>query len=315
MMPSPVVADAFAQTLTGRLVFSAVTIVVASALAAVVGRVVAGRREDDPYGRYYARKISRYAAAALAVVVLTIIWRAFAGRAGVVLGLFAAGLAFAMQETVGAIAGWFNILSGRIFRVGDRIQMGGVRGDVLDVTPLRTKIMEMGSPNADEEGATWVRGRQYTGRIVALSNKMTFTEPVYNYSAVFEFLWEELSVPVPHDSDWRLAERILREEAERVSDSAGAQEAIRTMVRRYPVGWAEVEPRVFVTATDNYIELAARFVVPLRAARSTKDELTRRVLDRLKEAGIKVASTTQDVTVHMDGAARRQGSEVGDLSP
>jgi cobalamin synthase len=59
-----------------------------------------------------------------------------AGRIGVVLGLLAAGIAFAMQEVIGALAGWANILSGRIFRVGGRIEMGGVRGDVIAVTPL-----------------------------------------------------------------------------------------------------------------------------------------------------------------------------------
>jgi small-conductance mechanosensitive channel len=67
--------------------------------------------------------------------------------------------------------------------------MGGVRGDVIDITPLRTKIMEMGSATEEQ---TWVRGRQYTGRIVTVSNKATFTEPVFNYSTVFDYIWEEL---------------------------------------------------------------------------------------------------------------------------
>ena len=89
--------------------------------------------------------------------------------------------------------------------------MGGVRGDVLDITPLRTKVMEIGSPDAE----TWVHGRQFTGRVVALSNKLTFTEPVFNYSTLFEFIWEELTIPVPYDADWDLAKRILLEEVER----------------------------------------------------------------------------------------------------
>ena len=59
----------------------------------------------------------------------------------------------------------------------------------------------------------------------------------------------------------------------------------------------EVEPRVFVRATDNWIELSARFVVPVRQARAVKDQVTRQVLQRLAEAGIEVASATQEVTV------------------
>lgn len=70
------------------------------------------------------------------------------------------------------------------------------------------------------------------------------------------------------------------------------------MRRRYPVGRAEVEPRVFVRATDNWVELSARFVVPVRNARAAKDEMTRRVLGRFTEESITVASATQDITVH-----------------
>jgi small-conductance mechanosensitive channel len=286
------------DSVPGRLVTSAVVLTFGVVLAALVGRVAAGKMADG-HGRYYARKVARYVVAVLVVIVLAVVWRAFAGRVGVVLGLATAGLAFAMQEVIGALAGWFNIVAGRIFRVGDRIQMAGVRGDVLDITPLRTKILEIGSGTGDDD--TWVRGRQLTGRIVAISNKATFTEPVFNYSAMFDFIWEELTVPVAHDADWRTAERILEEEAQRVSTAEGAGQAIDDMARSYPVPRAEVEPRVFARATDDYLELSARFVVPVRTARGTKDGLTRRVLDRLSDAGIPVASTTEDVTVRSPG--------------
>lgn len=282
------------ESVGGRLVTSAAVVLVAIGIAALLGRVLAGRAEDA-YGRYYSRKVARYIVFVVLVVVLAVLWQAFAGRLGVVLGLATAGVAFAMQEVIGALAGWFNIVVGRIFRVGDRIQMGGVRGDVIDVTPLRTKVLEIGSPSDDD---SWVRGRQYTGRIVAISNKATFTEPVYNYSAVFDFIWEELTLPVAYNGAWNEAEVILDEEVRRVSASEGAKAAIEKMTRSYPVPRTEVEPRVFARATDDYMELAARFVVPVRTARSVKDELTRRVLERFAEAGIEVASTTSDVTVH-----------------
>ena len=277
----------------GRLVTTALIVAVALVAGFLVERLLL-RRTRDRYRAYYARKAGRYVVAVLALISVGILWRPFAGQLGLVIGLATAGIAFAMQEVIGAIAGWFNILSGSIFRVGDRVQLGGVRGDVIDITPLRTKVMEMGSATDDD---TWVRGRQYTGRIVAISNKMTFTEPVYNYSAAFEFIWEEILVPVAFGDDWRTAEQIIADEAVRVSTSQEARAAIEDMIRRYPLARTEVEPRVFVRATDDYLELAARFVVPVRTARQVKDEVTRRILDRLDEAGIAVASTTQDVTV------------------
>ncbi len=81
------------------------------------------QRIDDPVHRYYGRKAVRYLAAVVALIGISVVWRAFAGRVGVVLGLFAAGVAFAMQEVIGAVAGWFNIVFGRIFGVGDRIEL------------------------------------------------------------------------------------------------------------------------------------------------------------------------------------------------
>ncbi|MFV2116291.1 mechanosensitive ion channel domain-containing protein [Micromonospora sp. LOL_025] len=282
------------SNVSGRLVTSVVLIVLAVVLAALVGRV-ATLRVDDTTNRYYLRKAVHYLTVLALLFALALLWRPFAGRVGVVFGLLAAGLALAMQEVIGAFAGWVSILTGRQFRVGDRIQMCGVRGDVLDITPLRTRILESGSSSDPE---SWIRGRQYTGRVVSLSNRFVFSAPVYNSSTVLDHLWEELTLPVPYEADWHLAERILCEEAENTSSTVEARRAIDQMRRRYPVAEAEVDPRVFVRATPNWVELSARFVVPVRAARQVKDQVTRRVLDRFAENGIRVASVTQDITVH-----------------
>ncbi|NGM15132.1 mechanosensitive ion channel family protein [Verrucosispora sp. WMMA2044] len=268
------------------------------ALLALVVAVLAGRlatiKVQDTTNRYYLRKAVHYLTVVALLFALALLWRPFAGRIGVVVGLLAAGLALALQEVLGAFAGWVSILTGRQFRVGDRIQMCGVRGDVLDITPLRTRILESGSSSDPE---SWIRGRQYTGRVVSLSNRFVFTAPVFNSSTVLDHLWEELTLPVPYEADWHLAERILCEEAQNISATADAQHAIEQMRHRYPVADAEVDPRVFIRATPNWIELSARFVVPVRAARQVKDEVTRRVLDRFAENGLRVASVTQDITV------------------
>ena len=277
----------------GKLVSTLVIVLIAVVVGALVGRW-SSRHLADRYRKYYARKIAHYVVAVLALVGLGILWRPFAGQLGLVLGLVAAGLAVAMQDVIGALAGWFNIMSGTIYRVGDRVQVSGVRGDVIDITPLRTKVMEIGSGIGED---MWVRGRQYTGRIVAISNKATFTEPVFNFSASFEFVWEEVAIPVAYRDDWQQAERIMSEEAVRVSAAAEAEQAISEMLHRYPVARTEIEPRVFVRATDNYLELSARLVVPVRTSRQVKDDFTRRVLERLTKGGIAVASPTQDVTV------------------
>jgi len=109
------------------------------------------------------------------------------------IGLVSAGLAFPLQKVITSFAGYFVILRGKTFNVGDRITMGGVRGDVIALNFIQTVIMEMGEPPSVQgaDPGMWVQSRQYTGRIVTVTNSKIFEEPVYNYTRDFPFLWEE----------------------------------------------------------------------------------------------------------------------------
>lgn len=280
--------------MSGRLIATLV-VVAAGIVLGAIGSRLAARRGHDEFSAYYYRHLARYVVVLAAIVALLVVWRGVIGQLAIFGGLFAAGLAFAMQEAIGSIAGWFNIVSGGIYRVGDRVEIAGVKGDVIDITLLRTKVLEMGSSLPDEP--SWVGGRQSTGRIVSIANKATFDAPTYNYSAFFEFVWEELRIPIPYSADWKRAEQIVLEEAQRVSDSEGAREAMSTLRQRFPMPKHEVDPRVFVTLTDNWVELAARFIIPVRSSRTIKDEMSRAIRERFDEAGITIASSTMDLTI------------------
>ncbi len=101
----------------------------------------------------------------------------FAGLS-VALGVPGAGIAFALQEVIASVASWVAVSFGNFYSPGDRVQLGGIKGDVIDVGVLRTTLMEMGE---------WVNGDLYNGRIVRVANSFVFKEPVYNYSADFPF--------------------------------------------------------------------------------------------------------------------------------
>src|SRR6185436_16082203 len=135
------------------------------------------------------------------------------------IGLMTAGLAFALQRVVTATAGYFVILRGRTFNVGDRIMMGGVRGNVVALSFMQTTIMEMGQPPSmqSDSSAMWVNSRQCTGRIVTVSNAKVFDEPVYNYTREFPYIWEEMSLPVRYQDDRAKVEEILLKAARKHS--------------------------------------------------------------------------------------------------
>jgi small-conductance mechanosensitive channel len=191
------------------------------------------------------------------------------------------------------------ILRGNTFSVGDRIVMGGVRGDVIALGFLQTTIMEMGQPpsvqSADPE--VWVRSRQYTGRVVTVSNGQIFEEPVFNYTRDFPYLWEEIMIPVSYADDRAKVEEILLEVGHRhsVQVSEVGHEALTRMRQRYFVKDAEFEPKVYLRITDNWVELTLRFVVNERGVRDVKDKMNREILSALEEAKIGIASSTYDI--------------------
>lgn len=235
------------------------------------------------------------------VLLLTLlsIWFDDPTRLATAVGLVTAGLAFALQKVVTSFAGYMVILRGNTFSVGDRIVMGGVRGDVIALGFLQTTIMEMGQPpavqSADPE--VWVHSRQYTGRVVTVSNGQIFEEPVLNYTRDFPYLWEEIMIPVSYNDDRAKVEEILlrvgREHSVRVSEVG--HEALEAMRKRYFVKDAEFEPKVYFRITDNWAELTLRFVVNERGVRDVKDRMNRQIMAALDEAKIGIASSTYDI--------------------
>ncbi len=263
--------------------------------------LVLGARAALPHGRafFWARQGVRLAVAILIVLAIVSIWFDDPTRLATGLGLLSAGLAFALQKLITAVAGYFVILRGQTFNVGDRITMGGVRGDVIALSFTQTTIMEMGQPPAvqNADPAMWVRSRQYTGRVVTVSNARVFDEPVYNYTREFPYIWEEMNVPIPYEADHAAAESILLDVARRhtVQASELGEAALQEMERRYFVKPSDMHPAVFWRLTDNWLELTVRFIAPTHAVRELKDAMTRQIIGALQRAGIRVASTTIEI--------------------
>ncbi len=86
--------------------------------------------------------------AILVIIAAILIWVDNPAKLTTALGLVSAGLAFALQKVITSIAGYFVILRVKNSTVGDRISMGGVRGDVIGLGFIQTTIMEMGQPPA-----------------------------------------------------------------------------------------------------------------------------------------------------------------------
>jgi small-conductance mechanosensitive channel len=288
-------------------------VVLGKLLQWLVRRVFGG--DAQVRARFWWDQAVRLTVWALGVILLVSIWFDDPQRLTTVAGLLSAGVAIALQRVITAFAAYFMILRGRIFRIGDRIVMGGVRGDVLTLGFLRTTIMEMGQPPPvqPDEPAIWVEARQYSGRIVTVTNDKIFDEPVYNYTREFPFIWEEMHIPIPYSADRSRAEQILMQAARRhtLQMSEVSAQALADLRRRYFVDSAELEPRVYWNLTDNWLQLSVRFVTRDRGVREIKDAMSREILSELESAGIQVASATYEIvglpTVHIVNEERAGG--------
>ncbi|UUR08127.1 mechanosensitive ion channel family protein [Sphingomonas glaciei] len=269
----------------------------------IVRRLLArtpGERLGAGKVRFWSRQAVGLMAGAILVLGIVSIWFDDPARLTTGLGLVTAGVAFALQRVITAVAGYFVILRGKTFNVGDRIVMGGVRGDVIALSFMQTKILEMGQPPPVDsaEPAMWVHSRQFTGRIVTVSNDKIFDEPIYNYTYHFPYVWEEIRLPVSYRDDRAQAERILLDAARRhaVQQHEIAKGDVAQLERRYGIQIGDVAPRVYWRLTDNWLELAVRFLSPDHGTREIKDAMSREILARLDLAGIGIASATYEIT-------------------
>ena len=235
----------------------------------------------------------------LGILGFVSIWFDNPARLATGIGLLGAGLAFALQKVVTSFAGYFVILRGKTFNVGDRITMGGVRGDVIALNFIQTVIMEMGEPPSVQgaDPGMWVQSRQYSGRIVTVTNSKIFDEPVYNYTRDFPYLWEEIHIPISYKDDRYLVEKILLTAAEKetVKIAEIAEASLAILEQRFSIRKLDFKPKVYMRLTDNWVEVTVRFLCKDHDIRGLKDRMSREIIDNLDKAKIGIASGTYEI--------------------
>ncbi|HUU14437.1 MAG TPA: mechanosensitive ion channel domain-containing protein [Terriglobia bacterium] len=268
----------------GKLIAAFVGVVVVYGVVHALKRSI-NLHVTDADSRYRARKLVSFLGYVTVIIVIATVFSDRLGGLTVTFGVAGAGIAFALQEVIASVAGWVALSFGNFYRPGDRIQLGGIRGDVIDIGVLRTTLMELGE---------WVEGDLYNGRIVRVSNSFVLKQPVYNYSADFPFLWDEITFPVRYGSDWRYARAVLQRVADEViGDYAGQSEgAWKGVVQKYLIEDAKIAPLVTIRPDENWIEFKVRYIVDYRNRRSTKDRIFTRILEEVDRSNNRIQIAT-----------------------
>jgi small-conductance mechanosensitive channel len=205
------------------------------------------------------------------------IWLESFGSLATILGLLSAGVAVALKEPLLNLAGWLFIIWRKPFEIGDRIELGSLRGDVVDLGVFHFSMMEIGN---------WVAADDRTGRLLLAPNGMVFTTPLANYSkGWFEQIWNELLITVTFESDWRAAKQILQDIAGKhgAQPSASAKAQLEHEANRYLVLSPAIEPRVFVAVAACGVDLTLRYLCSPLERRSSAEAIWEDVLDAFAE--------------------------------
>lgn len=287
----------------GRLVATLLGLVVIAAVFRLVQRGLAARIQDGET-RYRVRKVVGFAGYLAALLFLAALFSDRLGGLTVAFGVAGAGIAFALQEVIASIAGWLALTFSNFYHPGDRIQLGGIKGDVIDIGVLRTTLMELGQ---------WVDGDLYNGRIVRVANSFVFKEPVFNYSGDFPFLWDEIRLPIRFGSDRVAARAILQKVADDVvaEYASTADQSWRGMLQKYRIEDASVTPMITLVVNDNWLEYTLRYVVDYRRRRATKNALFDGIMELVDASNgrVQLASATFELVAAPPITVRRSRAE------
>jgi small-conductance mechanosensitive channel len=227
------------------------------------------RNVEDIDRRHKIRQAISRAGLVVFGVAMLALWAGLGS--GISLGILGAGLALSLQESILCVAGWLLIMVQKPFDIGDRVEIDGHIGDVIDIRVFQTSLLEVGN---------WVEADQSTGRIINLPNSLMFRSVNSNYTKGFPFIWNELKTVVTFESDWQKAKDLIageaHEEAERIEEQVRRQ--ITLMQSQYAIHYEHLKPIVYTDVVANGVRLTLRYLSPVRARRATTHRIWEGIL-------------------------------------
>lgn len=254
--------------------------------AAALWRILTFRYIADLQRRHHLMKARRLVIAFVVIMIVLLDFASELSALTTIMGFAAAGVAVALQNVFVSIAGYFYV-SGRYgIRVGDRVQLTGITGDVLEISLFKLTMMEL-SANSDAQ--------QPTGRIVVFPNSILFQGNGNFFKPIpgANYVWNELRLTLAPDCDWRLAEKRVEEVVGEVF--ARFRDAIlhdyRHVETSLNVRFDTPRPQTRLHLGVSGLEIVLRYPAPLAIATQSSDELSRRLLDALnREPALKLVA-------------------------
>ncbi len=252
-------------------IFTSIIIILSLYILKKIVQWFAFKKIKSAESRYFWGKAFTYIEVGVILLLLIKVWFQGLKPLATYFGLVSAGMAIALKDIFTDIAGWIFILIKKPFSIGDRVQIGNFKGDVVDIRVFQFSLVEIGA---------WVDAEQSTGRIVNIPNSLIFNEPLANYTKGFRFVWNEIPVLVTFESNWEKAKKILLEIVKERGEEVAkiAEKEIKKATIKYYIHYSVLTPTVYTKVVDSGVLLTLRYLCEVRKRRNSENELWEEIL-------------------------------------
>ena len=186
---------------------------------------------------------------------------------GLTVGLLSAALGWALQKPITGIAGWIMVVTKRPFEIGDRVIIGTVKGDVVDINLTHIHLREIGGIVAGEESS---------GRIIMVPNSTLFEQTIINYTQQDEYMLDQVAVTVTFESNIDKAIKLALESAK-----AHTKDVIKA---------TKHEPYIRTYFKPSGIFVSVRYYSPVKRIQEFSSIITKEIFDRIRKTrDVKIA--------------------------
>jgi small-conductance mechanosensitive channel len=254
------------------------------------------RRFGPADARYRVRKFVVFSGYLTTLLFLALLFEDRLGRLSFAIGVIGAGVAVALQDVVASIAGAFSIGFSKLYKVGDRVQIGDTRGDVIDIGILRTTLMETGE---------WVSRDLYNGRVVRIPNSTVLKASVFNYSQGFRFVWDEIKAVFSIASDCQLAREMLLRVAQAAIGEylTEAQISWKYISENFRIENSTLQSTVSLVVNAGSLEFSLSYVVDYTKRTAMKTRLFTKIVEEVANSQGRLAWASQTITLTSAPAA------------
>lgn len=232
---------------------------------------------SDPAHEYNRRKMVRIGLTLVFGIIYLPVFFSSLTFLPTVLGLAAAGIVISLKEVWLNMVGWFMIMGSNGFKVGDRIEIDSIKGDVVNIGFLKFTLLEI---------AQDARFEQSTNRLIHFPNYNVVMHRYFVVSETMDFVWDEFRIFLTLESNWEKAEKIcsqiLNEELVLVPELVDAK--IREMSKNYLVRLGKTTPIVYTSLEpEGLVLLSLRYLTPIRSKRVNRILISKEILKKFKE--------------------------------